>query len=230
MRRMRRKRRKRRREEEGEYARCRVRALPNTGNVNCWACLLLPILQRSTMSFVVESKVLGRKLALVLFIISMLGPWAFDLLSVPGEFPCSAPSVRLNGDFCGYPMSGFGSVIWASGSFFYILRDLIKGNIAARIPEFITLLYTWIIVLPFFSILLLIWNKNSRWLQVINLIVLGLACLPALTIFIQQTNRDQLVHLSYLLWGVWLYILAAIATIIFEILALRANTKPGTDV
>jgi len=182
------------------------------------------------MSFIVENKVGGRKFALALFIIAMLGPWAFDLLSVPAQFPCSTPSVRLNGDFCGYPMSGFGGVIWASGSFFYILDDLIKGNIAARIPESITLIHTWIIVLPFFSILLLIWNKDSRRLQIINLIVLALACLPALTIFIQQTDRDQLVHLSYLLWGVWLYILVAIATIIFEILVLRSNTRPNTNI
>jgi hypothetical protein len=180
------------------------------------------------MSLVVENKVWGRKLALTLFIISMVGPWAFDLLAVPAKFPCSAPSVRLNGDFCGYPMSGFVSFVWASGSFFYILEDLIHGNIAARIPEFITLIQVWMIVLPFFSLLLLLWNKNSPRLQVINLIVLGLACLSALTIFIQQSDRDQLVNLSYLLWGVWLYILAAIAAIIFETLAFRSMIKPGT--
>ena len=182
------------------------------------------------MSFIVENTVLGRKFALALFTISMLGPWAFDLLGVPAQFPCSSPSVRLNGDFCGYPMSGFGAVIWASGSFFYILDGLTKGYLATQIPELITLIHTRIIVLPFFSILLLIWNKNSRRLQVINLIVLGSACLPALTIFIQQSARDQLVHLSYLLWGVWLYILVAIATNIFEILALRSNTKPSTEI
>ena len=182
------------------------------------------------MSFIVENKAGWRKFVLTLFIISMLGPWGFDLLSVPAQFPCSIPSIRLNGDFCGYPMPGFGAVIWAFGSFFYILDDLIKGNIAARIPELITLIYTWILVLPCFSILLLIRNKDSSRLQIINLIVLALACLPALTIFIQQIDRDQLVHLAYLLWGAWLYILMAIATIIFEILVLtQARTYNKED-
>ena len=179
------------------------------------------------MSFIAENKVLWRKLVLALFIISMLGPWTFDLLNVPAQYPCDKPSVRLYGDFCGYPMSGFGAFIWAAGGFFYILDELIKGNIAARIPELITLIYTWIIILPFFSILLLIWNKNSRRLQTINLVAWGLACLLTLTYFILQTNRDQFVHFFYLLWGIWLYILVAIGTIIFEILVLRSNTKPS---
>jgi hypothetical protein len=182
------------------------------------------------MSFIAENKVLWRKLVLALLIISMLGPWTFDLLNVPAQYPCGKPSVRLYGDFCGYPMSGFGALIWAAGGFFYILDELIKGNIAARIPELIIPIYTWIIILPFFSILLLIWNKNSRRLQTINLVAWGLACLLTLTMFILQTNRDQFVHFFYLLWGIWLYILVAIGTIIFEILVLRSNTKPNRDI
>jgi len=182
------------------------------------------------MSLIIENKVWWRKLVLALFVISMLGPWAFDLLNVPAQYPCDMPSVRLYGDFCGYPMSGFGAVKWAAGGFFYILDELIKGNFAARIPELIIPIYAWIIILPFFSILLLIWNKNSRRLQTINVIVWGLACLPTLTMIILQTNRDQFVQYFYLLWGLWLYILLAIGTIIFEILVLRSNTKPSRDI
>jgi hypothetical protein len=186
--------------------------------------------ERSAMSFIIENNVLRRKLVLALFIVSMLGPWTFDLLNVPAQYPCDMPSVRLYGDFCGYPMSGFGAVKWAAGGFFYILDELTKGNFAARIPELITLICMWIIVLPFFSILLLIGNRNSRRLQIINVIVWGLACLPTLTMFILQTNRDQFVQFFYLLWGLWLYILLAIGTIIFEILVLRLNIKPSMDI
>ena len=182
------------------------------------------------MSFIFENNVLRRKLVLVLFIVSMLGPWTFDLLNVPAQYPCDMPSVRLYGDFCGYPMTGFGAVKWVAGGFSYILDELIKGNFAARIPELITLICMCIIFLPFFSILLLIWNRNSRRLQTINVIVWGLACLPALTMFILQTNRDLFVQYFYLSWGLWLYILLAIGTIIFEILVLRLNIKPSMDI
>lgn len=182
------------------------------------------------MSFIAENKVLWRKLVPALFIISMLGPWTFDLLNVPAQYPCGKPSVRLYGDFCGYPMSGFGIFKLANSGFLYILDELIKGNIAGRILDLVFPFYTWIIILPFFSILLLIWNKNSRRLQTINLVAWGLACLVTLHMFILQTNRDQFVHFFYLLWGIWLYILVAIGTIIFEIVVLRSNTELSRDI
>jgi hypothetical protein len=179
---------------------------------------------------IIENKVRWRKFVLALFVISMLGPWAFDLLNVPAQYPCDKPTVRLSGDFCGYPLSGFEAFIMAAGGFIYILNELLKGNIAARIPELLTLIYLWIIILPFFSMLLLLWNKNSRQLQTINLIAWGLAGLSTLTMFILQASREQVVHFFYLLWGIWLYILVAIGTIVFEILVLRLNIKPSMDI
>jgi ABC-type Na+ efflux pump permease subunit len=181
--------------------------------------------ERTGMSFITGNTVFWRMFILALFIISMLGPWAFDLLHVPAQYPCGKPSVRLYGDFCGYPMSGFGAFIWVSGSFFYLLGELRNGNIAASIPDFMTLFFTWIIFLPFFSTILLTRNKNSRRLQTMNLIAWGLAGLATLTIFVLQTNRDQFAQFFYLLWGICLYILVAIGAIVFEILVLRSNTN-----
>lgn len=179
------------------------------------------------MSFIVENKVLLRKLVVAMFVISMLGPWAFDLLSVPAQFLCGYPNVRLNGDFCGAPLSGFRGFIWTSGN---ILDGLIKGNIAARIPELVTFVSIWIVILPFFSILLLIRYPNSQRMQIINLIAWGMACFPASRFFILQTSRDQLIHLSYLLWGIWSYIFVALSTIIFEVLVLRSHIKRTMEI
>jgi hypothetical protein len=86
-----------------------------------------------------------------------------------------------------------------------------------------------IIGLPFFGILLLIGNPNSRRLQSMTVIGWVLACLPALVMFILQTNRDQFFQFFYWLWGLGLYILLAIGTILFEILGLRSDTKPGMN-
>ena len=175
------------------------------------------------MSFFVENKILFRKLGMAMFVISMLGPWAFDRLSVPAQFACTAPAVRLYGDFCGYPMSGFGGFLWASGSFFRIIDGLIKGYLATLIPELITFVSTRIIVLPFFSMLMLIWKPNSRRLQTLHLIVWGLACLAALTIFIPQSNMNHFMQFFYRLWGILLYVMSAIGAVIFEILILRSK-------
>lgn len=179
------------------------------------------------MSFIVENKVWLRIFVLTLFIIAMLGSWAFDLINVPAQYLCEKPFVRLYGDYCGSPMSGFGLIQWVTGGFSYTLAELMQGNFAAQIPELIFLLFILIILLPFFSNLLLIGNRNSRRLQIINVIVWGIACLPTLTMFILQSNRDQFVQFFYLLWGLWLYILLAIGTMIFEILVLRSDVKPG---
>jgi len=181
------------------------------------------------MSFIIGNTVFWRMFILALLIVSMVGPWAFDLLSVPAQSSCDPPIVRLYGDFCGYPMSGFGAIVSISGGYFYMLNALINGNIAALLPEFIALFFTWIIVFPFFSTALLVWNKSSRRLQILNLTVWGLACLATLTIFVLQSNRDQFVHFFYLLWGILLYILVAIGTVIFEILVLRSNTKLSAE-
>jgi hypothetical protein len=54
-------------------------------------------------------------------------------------------------------------------------------------------------------------------------VVWALACLPTLTLFIFQISSDQSARFFYLLWGLWLYILVAISTVLFEILALRVN-------
>lgn len=179
------------------------------------------------MSFIVENKVWLRMFVLALFIISMLGPWAFELINVPAQYPCDKPFVRLYGDFCGYPNSGLGTVKWAAGGFFSILDELVKGNFAAQIAEIIFLICVLIVTLPFFSNLLLIVNRDSRRLHILSIIVWGIACLPTLTMFILQSNQDQFVQFFYLLWGLCLYIFVAIGTMIVEVLILKSENKPS---
>lgn len=179
------------------------------------------------MSFLTENVVIWRLFTLAVLIISMVGPWTFDLLNVPAAYPCEPPVVRLYGDFCGYPMSGFETVKWAAGGFFDIFAELLKLHFAARFAEIIFLIGVLVVVLPFFSNLLLIMNRGSRRLQRISIIVWGIACLPTLTLFIFQSNPGQFVQFFRLLWGLWLYILTAMGTLIVELLVLRAENRPG---
>jgi len=123
-------------------------------------------------------------------------------------------------------MSGFGTITWATTGFFNVLDDLLKGHLAARLSELVFLSGVLVVVLPFFSSLLLIGKQNSRQLKIVNVIIWGLACLPTLTMFVLQSNRDQFVRFFYLLWGLGLYILVAIGTMIVEILFLRLDNRP----
>jgi hypothetical protein len=58
------------------------------------------------MSWINEHKSVGRVAVLMLLLVAMMGPWTFDLINVPAEYPCSAPNIRLDDDFCGTPLPG----------------------------------------------------------------------------------------------------------------------------
>jgi len=175
------------------------------------------------MSFIVENKVFWRRIVLALFILSLLGPWMYDRLNVPAEYSCGKPSFRLEGDFCGYPMSGFHALAWSIGGFFYMVVDLIQGDFFGQTRELLVGLFLFPI-LPFFSTLLLIWKKDSHRLQIINLFAWGLGCILPLLILILEWNL-QTIHL----WGLWLYIVLAISALIFETSTLRSNAKNATN-
>jgi len=43
------------------------------------------------MLFILEKELFIRRFMLAAFILAMLGPWSFDLISVPVQFPCGGP-------------------------------------------------------------------------------------------------------------------------------------------
>ena len=166
-----------------------------------------------------------RMLILGLFVICLLGPWMFEQLSVPAQYPCDKPTVRLSSDFCGYPLSGYEIFILIVSSSFYMLREITMGNSATYVTEYLILIYPWIIVLPLFNNLLLLRKKSSRRLQTINLLAWSLACLITLLLFVLHSIMGQFINSIYLLWGIWLYIFMAIGAIVFESLSLRSKTE-----
>lgn len=182
------------------------------------------------MSFILRTDILRRTLVLALFLVSMLGPWMFDRIHVPAQYACGKPFVRLSGDFCGYPLSGVETIRWFGGGVIYTFGELIKGNLASQISQLVALLGIAIVLLPFISLLLVIGNHNSPRLRTANIVVWGLACLLALTLFTLQTDRDQLIQFLYGLWGLGLYILVAFTTVLDEILRARWKTQPGMGI
>jgi hypothetical protein len=173
----------------------------------------------------------------------MLGIWSFDLIPfpIPISSPCDTYNslvgksflseehfIRLNDNNCIITISGFEIIYLLTPQLFFGMFELIKGNFAAvQIPQLIAMIgVLLIIILPFFSNILLLRNRYSRRLQIINVIAWGLACLLASSIFLLETNSDEIIRrYFYLLWGLWFYILLALGAIIFEILALKSDNK-----
>ena len=174
------------------------------------------------MSFIVENKVMWRKIVPIMFILSMLGPWTFDRLYIPAEYPCK---FRLEGDFCGMPLAGYFVVFMLISGFFPSLGAVLTGTFTGQAREFLMGLFLLLILLPFFSTLSFIWKRETRRLQTINIIACGLACIFSLLILIADWNAQ-----TFRLWGLWLYVVSAVGAIIFEILASRSDTEPGRDI
>ena len=195
------------------------------------------------MSFIIQNKNWFRTFVLVLFIISMLGIWDFDVIYISAQSPCHTYNslvgksflseghfIRLNEYSCGIKLYGYEIIsLPPLQLFFGILVELVEGNFTpAQIPDLIALIGILLIILPFLSNILLLRNHFSHRLQIINIIIWGVACLPTLGIFLLQTGRDEIIKYFYLLWGLWLYILLALGAITFEILLLKSDNKAST--
>jgi len=178
------------------------------------------------MSWISNNRSFIRITVFLSLIVSLAGPWAFDVINVPAEYPCNKPFIRLEGDYCGYPMSGFQLFFFLTGGLFNIVAGWIQGNFIGRGRELVAILLGLILFPPFFSALLAIWKKDSRRWQSINLITWGLTCILLLhyTLLLSQ-SREQFLHA----WGLWIYIITAIGTIIFEILVLGSDARTNRD-
>lgn len=164
------------------------------------------------MSWINENRNFIRAVAWLLSLLALLGPWAFDLIHVPAEYTCDKPFIRLEGDFCGYPMSGFQLLMYYGIGFFHILAQLIMGTFSGRGRELFMVLFL-LPLIPLFSTPILIIRKISHRLQTINLVAWGAAAALSLTIAVFQIKGQALQ-----LWGLALYTALAVIVFIVEVL------------
>jgi hypothetical protein len=166
------------------------------------------------VSWINEHKTAWRVAALIVLVVAIMGPWFFDQIHVPAEYPCS---FRLEGDFCGMPTSGTYLLLGAVGELFCRSRDLLSGAMGlgewARV--FVIGLLLSLPVLPFFSTLLLVLRGDRRRRQVFNIVAWGLAVGVGLVIGLSRYPK-----LYWALWGIWLYTGLAASALILEVLAL----------
>lgn len=169
------------------------------------------------MSWFNENRSIVRVAILALLIVSLFGPWMYDVIHVPAEYTCDKPFVRLEGDFCGLPLSGIKFFTWFTGGFFYIIVEILKGSFTGRFRELIAGL-SILPLIPFVTTILLLWKRESPRVRTINLVAWILAFLLALTVFLPQIKEQ-----SFRLWGLWLYILAAAGAVIIEIFITKTS-------
>lgn len=176
--------------------------------------------QRLAMSWMRVRKTEWRVAELALLLAANIGPWTFDVINVPSQYPCSAPNIRLEGDYCGMPLSLILLLFSMAAGFVSLVGGMATGN--ATLGDLSFVLLALLLVLPFFSTLLLILRGNRRRLQVLDIAAWALAFAIALPLAISSHPR-----LFWVLWGVWLYAGLAASALVLEVLTLEFRTRPG---
>jgi hypothetical protein len=165
------------------------------------------------MSWINEHKKVWRVAVLMGLVVAAMGPWIFDLISVPAEYPCSAPYVRVYDDFCGEPLPGALILLAAGRELLYIGW---RRALALPIGLFLSLF-----VLPSFITLLLILCRDRRSRQVSSIFAWGLAAGIGLTVEVSTYPK------LFRAWGLWLFIGVAVSALTLEVLTLAARRRPN---
>ncbi len=167
-----------------------------------------------------------RMLILVLLAITFIGPWGYDRINVPAQYPCSLPNIRLEGDFCGLPLPGFWAVGVGFGAFFNTLATLFGNTSEASFVLLMRALFSISILLtplPIFSSLFLLALGNHSWPQGHHIKIWGLAATGGLGFFLWVSLLQGLIPLQ--LWGIWAYVVLALVALLLEIGMLASNRR-----
>ena len=174
------------------------------------------------MSWINKHKRIWRAAILLLLLFALMGPWAFDRINVPAEYACSPPFIRLEGDFCGMPLSGMRVFLWMVGGIMSMVVGFVTGAtiLAGRVGEFLGMfLYLMLLILlflPFISTLRLMRGGDLRRSQVYHVAVWGLATVFSGLILV----TSGLSRLHWAIWGLWFYLGVAASALILESLVL----------
>lgn len=166
------------------------------------------------MTWIIKNK---RNLRTAIFLVSFLaltsGPWVLDRVWVPGEFDCTPPSIRLDENFCGLPLSGITFFIWWIGGVVNSSISMVTSSTA-----FLTWLREGLLPLiflfPLFAVLstiLLILLGEKQWLKNVNITIWGISL--GICIWLGTQNHPSF---FYVVWGLWLFIGLSLITLILE--------------
>jgi len=180
------------------------------------------------MSWINEHKNIGRVAVLMLLLVAMMGPWTYTADGVPPAEWCRDPNILLENRRCVRLVSGATVLTFMPLAFLWMCVGLVTEEtvLADRAREFLgVFLFTmrlFLLVLPFFSTLLLVRGRDSRRLRVFHLMAWGLAAVLSLL----PVVSDSVLH-SGRFWGIWLYTGLAASVLTLEMFALAARSRPS---
>jgi len=176
------------------------------------------------MPWINAHKDIGRVAVLVLLLTAIIGPWTYTSDGVPPPEWCRAPFILLENGHSVRLVPGSEVLSFMTGAFLTMSAGLVTGATAlpGRAREFLGvflfMMLVFLLLLPFFTTLLMIRGRASRRLRVFHLIAWGLAGGLSLLPFVSQWALRPA-----RLWGIWLYIGLAASALILEALALAAG-------
>jgi hypothetical protein len=169
------------------------------------------------MSLLIKHQRVWRLVALFVLIVSLNGPWIYDLIHVPMPYECQLPNVRIDEIFCGTPMSIMSAIFMLVPSIPAIIQEVASGGGG---PDIIIIIAIVLLVLPLFTNLNLILRGNHLRRQKTHILALGLA-----TIFPIWFARASVGRHNQVVWGFWLYIGVVIGLILVEGLIYTARSR-----
>jgi hypothetical protein len=155
---------------------------------------------------------------LALLLIAFAGPWVYDSIMVPAEYPCTPPFVRLHGDFCGLPLSG----IWFPSTAAQLLVIGVEGLVTGTIGladlgrDFLLIPWVLLLLLPVASTLLSIWSGDRQRRPVLHLGMWGPAAV-AIGLGLRTISGSAMLSR---LWGLWLYTGLVLIVLIGQVVTL----------
>ncbi len=155
------------------------------------------------MQWITQRSRAGGLCLLALLGLASLGPWAFERINVPAQYTCSAPYVRLVGDYCGQPVSGLLILVTVAGALPTLSVGTLTGqlSLADRGRELGAGLQMLLTFLPLASALVWIWSGSPGRPRLFHYAAWGLALAAVLGLL-----PYALALPPRLLWGLWLHI------------------------
>ena len=140
--------------------------------------------------------------------------------TVPAEYPCSGSNpVRMDGDFCGMPISGFRVFSFLLVGLAGLGTSLVMGTAAFRqlAREILLIPFLFLPFLPVATTLILVVRGAQRRRRLVHAAALGLAlCLIAC---LGLLGLPGLSGPPWMSWGIWFYICTLLCALAVEFLA-----------
>ena len=156
-----------------------------------------------------------RKIIMVLMIVALSGPWAFERLNIPEPNRCDS-GFRMDEEFCGVEISGLFYFIMLFGNIFASGFQLVFGE--AKLLEFVvSIIFVWFVLAPPISMLLLTASKEKPvdGGEKVHIGILSFAIVLGL-VGIMLSRTPVIGEL----WGIWFYMLLLASEWVLEMLML----------